>query len=209
MQLIEDLKWRYATKHFDTDKKVSDKDILTMKQAINLTATSFGLQPFRVFCITDPALKEELQTASFNQAQISECSHLFVFCAKTEISESYVDAFIQNMAETRNVQLDDLKGYGDYIKGSVNSKPEEFIAPWNIRQAYIALGSLLIAAANLRVDACPMEGFQPEVYSQMLDLESKGLTAAVVCPVGYRSPDDKTAEAAKVRLDLGELFIDK
>lgn len=204
---IESLKWRYATKSFDTSKKVSAEDIATLKESINLTATSYGLQPFRVMVIDDPALKTKLRAASWNQAQLEESSHVFVFASKLEMTPDYVDDFIQRISDTRGIPQDALSGYGDVIKGSLVDKGVEKIKDWNRRQAYIALGTLMAAAAELRIDACPMEGFDAAQYDELLGLKEKGLTAAVIAPVGYRSAEDKTQHAAKVRLPLEDMFL--
>lgn len=205
--IISGLKWRYATKKFDATKTVSDADIHTLKEAVNLAATSYGLQPFRVAVITDPAVKEKLREAAHGQPQLTTASHVFVFAAKTDVSAAYVDDFIKHLAETRGIPLDAVKGYGDYIKGSIEGKSAEFYTTWNTRQAYIALGTLLATAGELQIDACPMEGFDNAKFDEILGLKEKGLTSVVLAPVGYRSAEDKTQHAAKVRLPLEELFF--
>lgn len=207
ISIIEALEWRYATKKFDDSKRVSEADITLLKQAISLTATSFGLQPFRVVLINDKATKAKLRAAAYDQPQLTTASHVFVLAAKTGMTAEYVDGFIEMMAEQRGVPLDAISGYGDYIKGSVTSKSPAFLESWNKRQAYIALGSLLAAAGELKVDACPMEGFDSARFDDILGLTEKGLTATVICPVGYRSEDDATQHANKVRLPLDELFL--
>jgi len=204
---INALKWRYATKKFDGGKVVSDADIKTLRESINLTATSFGLQPFRVAVITDGAVKEKLRAAAYDQAQLTTASHVFVFAAKTTVTPEYVDNFIKLMADVRNVPVAAIEGFGDYIKGSLKDKSQEELQRWNTRQAYIALGSLLITAGELKVDACPMEGFEGDKFDEILGLKEKGLTAVVIVPVGYRSAEDDTQHAAKVRLPLEELFL--
>jgi nitroreductase len=205
--IIDSLKWRYATKHFDAAKKVSDADIQTLQQSVSLAATSYGLQPFRVALITDPKVKEQLQAASFNQAQFTESSHIFVFANMLEVSDDYVDRFIKRFAETRGIPVDAIQGYADYIKGSLKGKGAAFINDWTRRQAYIALGTLMATAGELKIDTCPMEGFEPEKVNDILDLTEQGLSACVIATVGYRSEDDKTQYAAKVRLPLEELFL--
>ena len=205
--IIDNLHWRYATKKFDAGRQVSDADISTLKQAVNLAATSFGLQPFRVAVVSDPATKKQLRAAAYDQPQVSDASHVFVFAAKTDLRPEYVDAFIQLTATTRGIPLDAVAGYGEYIKGSIADKDSAFIINWNKRQAYIALGTLLAAAAELRVDACPMEGIDPAKFDEILGLQERGLTATVIAPVGYRHPEDHAAQYAKVRLPLGELFL--
>lgn len=205
--LLQSLRWRYATKKFDDGKTVSTDDIETLKTAVNLTATSFGLQPFRLLVIDDAGLKQRLREAAYDQQQLTTASHVFVFATKTDMSPEYIEDFIRRTAQERGLSYDDLAGYAGYIKGSVASKDAEFVKQWNARQTYIGLGTLLAAAAELRVDACPMEGFEPSKYDELLGLTSRGLTATVICPVGYRAEDDKLADAAKVRLPLDEFVI--
>ena len=205
--LIEALNWRYATKKFDTSKTVSDADISTLKQAVNLTASSFGLQPYRVLIVTDQETKSKLRAAAYDQGQVSDASHVFVFASKLDVTPEYVDEFIKLTAETRDIPVETIEGYGEYIKGSIADKDETFILNWNKRQAYIGLGSLLAAAGELRVDSCPMEGFDPGKFDEILGLKEKGLTATVIAPVGYRHADDHAAQYAKVRLPLSDMFI--
>jgi nitroreductase len=205
--IIDGLKWRYATKRFDAAKKVSDADIQTLQQAVNLTATSYGLQTFRVALVTDPKVKEQLQVASFNQPQLTESSHVFVFANMLEVSDEYVDGFIKLLAETRGIPVDAVQGYADYMKGSLKGKEPAFVQDWTRRQAYIALGTLLATAGELKIDTCPMEGFDPEQVNDILGLPQQGLNACVIATVGYRSEEDQTQHAAKVRLPLEELFL--
>lgn len=206
--LIEALNWRYATKRFDVDKKVSDADIETLKQAVSLTASSFGLQHYRLLVIDNDDLKAKLRAASYNQPQLTEASHIFVLASKTDISPEYIEDFIQRTASTRGIAYDDIKGYGDYIKGSVGGMDAETVRGWNVRQAYIALGTLLAAAAELRIDSCPMEGFENGKFDEILGLDKLGLTASVIAPVGYRSAEDQTSGAAKVRLPLSDFVVE-
>jgi nitroreductase len=205
--IIDSLKWRYATKQFDAAKVVSESDIQTLQQAVNLSATSYGLQPFRVVLVTDPKVKEQLKAASFNQSQLTESSHVFVFANMLEVSDDYVDNFIKLLAATRGIPLDAVQGYADYIKGSLKGKDAATIQDWTRRQAYIALGTLLATAGELKVDTCPMEGFEPEKVNKILGLKEQGLSACVIATVGYRSEEDKTQHAAKVRLPIEELFL--
>lgn len=209
MQLLESLRWRYATKRFDEDRQVSDEDIRKLQEAVNLAATSFGLQPFRVVTVSDPELKEQLRAASYNQPQLTESSHVFVFCAMKEMPPEHIDAYMDRTAEVRDVPREQLNDYANYMKGSVAGKTVESIEAWNKRQAYIALGTLLAAAAELRIDACPMEGFEAGEYDRILGLTDKGLTATVIAPVGYRSEEDATQHKAKVRVPLETMFLEQ
>ena len=207
MQLLDDLRWRYATKRFAADRKVSDENLRKLEEAVNLAATSFGLQPFRLVVVSDPKVKEQLRTASYNQPQLTECSHVFVFCAMTEMPPEQIDRYVDRIAEVRDVPREQLNDYANYMKGSVAGKTVESIKVWNQRQAYLGLGTLLAAAAQLRIDSCPMEGFDAGEYDRILNLTDKGLTATVIAPVGYRSEEDATQHYAKVRVPLEEMVL--
>jgi nitroreductase/dihydropteridine reductase len=205
--IISALEWRYATKQFDPERTASNTDIETIKKAINLTATSFGLQPFRVMVITDQATKEKLRAAAYNQAQLSTASHIFVLAAKQDMSPEYIDAFMNMLAEQRGIPFESVKGYADYIKGSVAGQDADSIRDWNRRQAYIALGTLLATAGELKIDTSPMEGFDAAQFDEILGLKAKGLSAAVIVPLGYRLKEDQTQHYAKVRFPLEEMFV--
>ncbi|WP_116105984.1 NAD(P)H-dependent oxidoreductase [Lewinella sp. IMCC34191] len=209
MEFLESLQWRYATKRFDTDRQVSDEDVRKLQEAVNLAATSFGLQPFRVMVVQDPELKEQLRTASYNQPQLTESSHVFVFCAMKEMPPEHIDAYMDRTAEVHDVPREQLNDYASYMKGSVAGKSVESIEAWNKRQVYIALGTLLAAAAEMRIDTCPMEGFDAGEYDRILGLTERGLTATVIAPVGYRSQEDATQHKAKVRVPLEEMFLEQ
>ncbi|WP_116126840.1 NAD(P)H-dependent oxidoreductase [Lewinella sp. IMCC34183] len=206
MNLIENLKWRYATKRFNPDRKVGADDLRYLKEAVNLSATSFGLQPYRVIVVSDPDVQEQLRAASYNQPQLTESSHVFVFCAMTDMPAAHIDTYVDRAAEVQQVPREQLNDFANYMKGSVAGRPEETIEPWNKRQAYIGLGTLLAAAAELKIDACPMEGFEVGEYDRILGLTDRGLTATVIAPVGYRSEEDATQHRAKVRMPLDVMF---
>ncbi|PHI21308.1 NAD(P)H-dependent oxidoreductase [Lewinellaceae bacterium SD302] len=207
--LLEKLNWRYATKQFDPNKQVGDQDLEIMQRSVRLAATSYGLQPFRVVMVNDPEVREQLKSAAYGQSQITDASHLAVFCAKTDMSPEYVDDYMARLATARNLPISAVEGFGNTIKGQVDSMDAATITAWNKRQTYIALGHWLIAAAELHIDCCPMEGFDAEKFDEILGLKEQGLTATVVAPIGYRSEEDAMAKAAKVRLPLEKLFINK
>ena len=167
-QFIENQNWRYATKKFDTTKKVSETDFAILKEAIRLSSSSYGLQPYKVLIIENPELREKLKPASWNQSQITDASHLIVFANDTNIGNQEIDAFIQNMSETRSVPLESIKGYGDFMKSKINELSVEEKSNWTAKQAYLALGNLLNAAAELKIDVTPMEGFDPIIYNEIL-----------------------------------------
>lgn len=206
MDLIKNLKWRYATKRFDTEKKLSSADVELLKEAIRLSASLYGLQLYKVFIVESEKYKSLLKDASWGQLQVAEASHIFVFCNYTTISEKNIDEFLQLKASAQNIQMDDLKAYGDFIKKTLLGLTNEQVAIWTAKQTYIALANLLAACAELKIDACPMEGFEALKYSQILGLNSKGLNAAVIAAVGYRSAEDKTQFNVKVRKPDEQLF---
>jgi len=206
MTLIDSLKWRYATKKFDPNKKVSDADLATIKEAIQLTATSYGLQLYKVLVIEDAETREKLKPAAWGQGQITDASQLFVFCAYTSVTPEMIDEYLQLKSDTQGMKVEDLKGYGDFMKGALGKLSPEMQQAWNAKQVYIALGNLLAACGELKVDACPMEGFDPAQFDEILGLKEKGLTASVLATVGYRSDEDKTKDAPKVRKSQEDLF---
>lgn len=206
MELINALNWRYATKKYDSTKKVSNEDVEKIKEAIRLSASSYGLQLYKVLVIEDKETKEKLLPASYGQNQIVDSSHLFVFCNYTKVSENDVDNYTDLIASTRNLTNDKVKPIGDYLKTSLSGLSEEQKSIWTAKQTYIALGNLLAAAGELRIDATPMEGFNPQQYNEILGLTEKNLNAAVIATVGYRADDDFNKDLPKVRKSKETLF---
>lgn len=204
--ILEHRIWRYATKKFDASKKISHQDLNSLLEATRLSASSYGLQPYHVFVISDPEVREKLKPVSWNQSQITDASHLIVFAHVTDFGEELVDDFITNLSDTRNIPLDGLNGYAEMMKSNLVGLPTDVKASWAGKQVYIALGNALQAAAELKIDTCPMEGFQPEEYNKILGLTDKDLNAAVVLAVGYRSEEDQTQNLPKVRKSKEELF---
>jgi len=203
----ENAKWRYATKKFDATKKVSEGDLNTLKEAIRLSASSFGLQLYKVIIVDNSELRAKLLPASWGQTQIVDASHLIVFANQTAVTDADVDGYIKNVSETRNVPVEALTGYADFMKGSLGSMPDDAKVTWTAKQTYIALGNLLNAAAELKIDVTPMEGFVPAQYNEILGLDKLNLNASIVAAVGYRHEEDATQHQAKVRKSNEELFI--
>ncbi len=206
MQLIKDLKWRYATKKFDATKKVSDENIATLKEAIQLAASSWGLQLYKILDIRNPEIRQQLRPHSWDQSQITDASHLFVFCSHTSVSDQDTDDYIAKKAKLQGVSVEDLKGYADFMKMKINEKSQDEIIPWTEKQTYIALGNALIACAEMKIDSTPMEGFDAGKYNEILGLTDKGLTASVVLAVGYRHSEDSTQDHPKIRKSIDTLF---
>ena len=206
--LIQQLQWRYATKKFDATRKVSAKDWTTLEEALVLTASSYGLQPWKFIIVTDPALKAQLRPASWNQSQVEDCSHLVVLAAKQDITETDVDFFIARIAEVRGVTIESLAGYKGFMMGDlVNGPRHAIIKEWAARQTYIAMGNLLTSAAVLGIDACPFEGIEPPKYDEILGLVGSGYATVAACPLGYRAADDKYASTPKVRFATKDVIV--
>jgi nitroreductase len=204
---IQDANWRYATKKFDATKKVSNEDLETLKEAIRLSSSSYGLQPYKVLIVENPELRAQLQPVSWGQTQIVDASHLIVFANVTNIGETEIDAYFKNLTETRNIPMEALQGYADFMKSKITSLSEEAKNIWTSKQTYLALGNLLNAAAELKIDVTPMEGFEPEQYNEILGLKKLGLNASLVAPIGYRHEEDATQHYVKVRKSNDELFL--
>ncbi|WP_420321884.1 NAD(P)H-dependent oxidoreductase [Flagellimonas sp.] len=204
--ILENRTWRYATKKFDSTKKVSDEDLELLLEATRLSASSYGLQPYHVYVITDPEIKEKLKPVSWGQSQLTDASHIIVFANVTDFGEELMDSYLQNVSSTRNIPSEGLKGYGDFMKSKLLELSSETKSIWTSRQVYIAFSNMMQAAAELKIDTCPMEGFQSEAYNEILGLEEKNLNASVVLAVGYRSEEDETQHYAKVRKSKEELF---
>lgn len=203
---IENQNWRYATKKFDATKKISNEDLNTLKEAIRLSASSYGLQPYKVFLIENEAIREELKGFSWGQTQVTDASHLFVFANYTDIKDEHIDDYINNIAKTRNLNVEDLKGFSDLMKTKIIGLSSEAKSAWTSKQTYLAMGNLLNAAAELKIDATPMEGFEPEKYNEILGFDKLNLNASLVVPVGYRHEEDTNQHLAKVRKPANELF---
>ena len=204
--LLEQLTWRYATKKFDATRKISKGDWAILEEALILTPSSYGLQPWKFIVVTNPDLKAKLRPASWNQSQVEDCSHLVVLTAKKDVTEADVDQFIARIAEVRGVSMDSLAGYKGFMMGDLVHGPRHaIIHEWAARQTYIALGNLMTAAAMLGVDACPFEGIEPAKYDEILGLQGTGYTTISACPLGYRAADDKYASAPKVRFEAKDV----
>lgn len=204
--LLDQLQWRYATKQFDASKKIPADVWSALEEALVLTPSSFGLQPWRFIVVTDQAVKEQILTASWKQTQPVDCSHHVVFAAKNELTEADVDRFLQRQVEVRGGKLEDLAGYRNLIVGFAGKGTREgWLKEWSIRQSYIAIGNFMTSAALLGIDTCPMEGISAEQYDKILGLEGTGYSTAVACAAGYRAATDKYAGAPKVRFKTSEI----
>ncbi len=207
-EIIKNLQWRYATKKFDPNKKLSDDQVTVLKAAFNLTATSYGLQPLRMLVISDDKIKEQLPPITMKQLQVRDASHVLVFCVEETISQQFVRDHFNRVEEIRNTDRKILDDYEDYLLDYFSNKNEAEIRDWITKQAYLAMGNLLTVCAAEGIDSCPMEGFEPDKYDELLQLKDLGLRSVLVMPVGFRAEDDMFASMKKVRRGIGDVVID-
>ncbi len=206
MALLENLNKRYATKKFDATKKISTEKLDTLLEAIRLSASSYGLQAYKVLVVENEEIRKNLRAAAWDQSQITDASQLLIFAVKSDFNEAGVDEFVNLVAKTRNIGESSLSGYADMMKGTFQ-RPKEVVQNWLTHQVYIALGFGLVAAAELNIDACPMEGFDNDQFDAILGLKEQNLHSVVVLTVGYRSEDDYYQNLAKVRNAKEDFFI--
>jgi nitroreductase/dihydropteridine reductase len=206
--ILDALEWRYAVKKFDDKVSLTEQQILEVKKVFNLSASSYGLQPYKMIVVQNPELKEKLVPASFGQQQISQSAAILVFAVRTDFGMDYIDQFFKDMSTKRQIPLENLEGYKNFMKGSFANKSEDEISSWATKQVYLTMGHMLASLAVLQIDACPMEGLDPQAYDKILDLDAKQLKTIVAMPIGVRAPDDASATALKVRKDLSDIIID-
>lgn len=200
--------WRYATKKFDATRKIPQAEWAALEDALVLSPSSFGLQPWKFLVLTDQAKKDALVPVSWGQTQIAEASHVVVFAVRHPLGEADVRAHIDRTAEVRGISRDDLKAFEDIVLGFVGRPAETFdVRSWCARQVYIAMGTFMTAAALLGIDTCPMEGIDPAAYDRILGLEGSGYQTLAACPAGYRDPADKYATLPKVRFPKDRVII--
>lgn len=196
----QQLYWRYAVKKFDDSKTIPDDVWKVLEQSLVLAPSSFGLQPWQFFVVGDREIRQQLVAHSWGQTQVIEASHLVVLAIKKDINAADVDRYLQRMAEVQETPIEKLQGFGNVVKNFLEKPPYPLdINAWSTRQVYIALGQYMTCAAMLGIDTCPMEGFVPDKYDEVLGLPEKGYKSVVVCPAGYRAEDDKSADRKKVR----------
>ena len=207
MSLIAPLNWRYATKKFDSTKKLRSEQLDELLKATQLAPSSVGLQSYKIIVVEDKAIREKLREAANGQSQITDASQLIIFASEIRLDEAYIANYIDYVSEKREIVRENLAGFEQMIKGNVNRLSDEQRIAWSNKQVYIALGVLLTAAAEMGIDACPMEGFNAAQFDEILGLKEKELTTVVLAAVGFRSEDDSYSKLAKVRKPEEELFI--
>jgi nitroreductase len=208
MNTIESLKWRYAVKKFDANKFLTKEQINTLKEAFNLTATSYGLQPLKLVVVENKTIQKELVAHSWNQPQVVDASHLLVICIPKKYTSEEVTKYFNLVQDIRNTPDAINNPFKDFLTAEIEKKTQEELFLWNKNQAYIALGNLLTVCALEKIDSCPMEGFISERYNEVLKLEAHNLTATLVLPVGFRANDDYMKDLKKVRKNIDDVIIE-
>lgn len=206
MNVIEALNWRYAVRAF-TPQKIDKQVIDELLTATRLSATSYGLQPYRMILVDNIDIRQNLLPHSFGQEKVVDCSHLVVFAAETESGDEMVDRYIHSVAKTRGISTDDLATLAEHIKSVFAGMSPAEKREWAHQQVHIALGTLLTAAAMMKIDTCPMGGIQPHGYDRVLGLSERGLETSVICALGVRHPEDSNARLKKVRYTQSEMVI--
>ena len=208
MNIIDSLKWRYAVKKFDANKDLSEIQIETLKEAFNLTATSYGLQPLKLVIIKNKKIQEKLLPFSWNQQQILQASHLLVICIKDNYTTKEVENYFNLVQKIRNTPDEVINPFKKFLTAEIAKKTQEELYVSNKNQAYIALGNLLTVCALQEIDSCPMEGFTPDKYDEILDLTKNNLKSVLVLPVGFRASDDYMKDLTKVRKNISDSIIE-
>lgn len=205
--VVDRLGWRYATKKFDSSKKIPAQVWEALEQSLILAPSSFGLQPWKFFVVTNPELRAKLRVSSWNQSQVTDASHLVVLARKIIINSADVERLANRIAKVREVPLTAINDYKNMMLGYVNNPPPGFdMASWNAKQVYIASGFFMSAAAMMGVDVCPMEGFSATEYDKVLNLTEQGYSSSLVLAAGYRAADDASSSAKKVRFEKSEVL---
>ncbi|GLX79628.1 NAD(P)H-dependent oxidoreductase [Thalassotalea insulae] len=207
MNLLSALNWRYAVRKFSAQKVPQDK-ITTLMEATRLSASSYGLQPYKVLVIKSHSIRQQLLAHSFGQDKVVNCSHLIVIASQTNIGDHTVDSYLDRYLATTKQPAESITGYSNHMKSSLEKMTKQQQQEWAHQQSYIALGNLLTSAALLQIDSCPMTGFDRDGYDQVLNLKQQALTASIICALGYRDAQDLAASRTKVRLDYQEMVME-
>jgi hypothetical protein len=208
MKNIEALQWRYATKKFDNAKILPQEKIEVLKNAFNLTATSYGLQPIKLVIIHNKEMQQKLVDFSMNQKQISTASHVMVFCIERKVDKKFIENYFNQVHKIRATPEEVLNPFKDFLINDFKNKQLDEIHAWATNQAFLALGTLMTVCAIEGIDSCPMEGFEPQKYDECLGLEKLNLKSVLVMPIGFRAPDDVFSEFKKVRRPLSDVIIE-
>jgi nitroreductase / dihydropteridine reductase len=205
MSLINDLNWRYAAKKMN-DRSISDEQLHLVLTAINLSASSYGLQPYKVAVVSKTETKIKLQEAAYGQLQVGSSSHVLIFMVPLKITEEYIQNYISLIAEERQIPEGFLDDFKKTLETTIVALPTDVQQAWSTKQAYIGLGTALVAAAEQKIDSCAMEGFDALKFDKILNLEEKGFKSVVMLVLGYRAETDTYANFKKVRKTMDNMF---
>jgi nitroreductase len=206
--LLDTLQWRYATQKFDPARKIPAADWDVLEQALVLTPSSIGLQPWKFYIVTDAATKARLVPASYHQAKVADCSHFVVFTVRKDLGHDHVDRHIARMAEVRGLTVESLGKFRQMATGNLDrARSEGRLDQWQTHQVFIALGQFMVSAAVMGVDTCPMEGIDPQKFDEILGLAGSPYATVVACCAGYRLADDKYAATKKVRFRPEDVLV--
>lgn len=206
MNIHTALDWRYAVREFSPET-LNTQAVETLLDAVRKSASSYGLQPYKVIMIDSTAVRKDLFPHSFGQQKVVDCSHLIVFAADNSVGDHTVDRYVKQVMKVRDIAYGDIAGYADHMKQSLASKSQAEKREWAHQQAYIGLGTLLTAAAVLEIDSCPMTGIDQRAYDQVLGLADQGLETVAIVALGRRSARDQSAGLQKVRFDYDDFVI--
>ena len=206
--IIESLEWRYATKKFNSNKKITKEKLDVLKRSFDLTATSYGLQPLKMVIVSDPETIGQLVPMSYNQPQIGTASHILVICIESVVNTKYIKGYFKSVENTRGTSREILEPFEEFLVDHFSNKDQEEIELWAVKQAYLAMGNLLTVCAVEEIDSCPIEGFEPEKYDDFLRLKERGLRSVLVLPIGYRAEDDMFSDFKKVRRGVDKVIIE-
>ena len=204
---LDSLYWRYAVKKFDPARMLPEAKINQLGVAFNLTATSYGLQPIRLLIVENKGIQESLVSSAYGQRQVADASHLLVICIEKKITPEYIEAYFKRVQKIRRTEAETLEPFKKGLVDLFTNKTVEDIRNWAVNQAYLALGNLLTVCAVERIDSCPMEGFVPDAFEDILELRRKDLEPVLLLPVGYRADDDIFSDFAKVRRSENESVL--
>jgi len=208
MNVIKQLEWRYATQKFNDTAVLADEKVELLKAAFNLTATSYGLQPVKLVVFNDKTLQRKLVEHTMNQEQVSQASHVLVFCIELNIDHDYISEYFKRIKGIRQTPDNILQPFKNFLIQDFEKRDQNEVEEWAIKQAYLTMGNLLTVCALEQIDACPMEGFSPEKYDEILELNERGLKSVLVMPIGYRAQDDMFADFKKVRKAINNSVIE-
>lgn len=206
--IIEALNWRYATKKFDSDKKINKEELDVLLEALRLSPSSYGLQPWKFLIVNNKDTRVKIRAGAYDQSQITDASQIIVFANKKNIDANLIDEYLQFVSKEKNVDISKLQGFGEMMKGSFEGRTIENLRNWASCQLYLAVGTLLTSCAVSGIDACPMEGFDKIKIDEILGLDKLGLESKVIVAIGYRASDDSSALSKKIRFPKEEVFIE-